>query len=175
MSARAPRLLLLAALGALAACSSPPPASPPAQAASDPPGPTEVRQAYARLHDGLSQLAGWPPEHLTRSRPFPELPLVRLAALEDRGAWGVEVPVLQRTLEKAVQDGHLLRLDRDERAVPEFLREEGSPPPAAPSLELSSWAGRDGRLHLELRDLVKEGVLLAVESDVAERPPRAGP
>lgn len=172
--------LIACALSAatVAGCASPPPRVPTPR--GEAPGPTQVRQAVARLHDTLAKQEGWPAAHLTRSRDFPELALLKTTPFEDRGRWGVELETLQRTLEKAIREGFVLRLQRDEAAVPEWLRDkpegEGSevaPPagegiPDGPSLELRAWAGGDARIHLELVDRTTSKTLVECESPRAE-------
>lgn len=167
------RAALLLALGLLlglpSGCASAPPPDPelPSGVA---PGPTQVRQATSRLHAALREQEGWAPAEAVRSQTVEGLVLVELLPTEDRGAWGVDLDLLRLTLEKAVRDGHLLRLLRDERAVPDFLREEGEgeqgqAPPAHATLVLDSWAGQDGRFHLVLREGQREEAILAVASD----------
>jgi hypothetical protein len=155
-------LLLLVLVGG---CAAPPPAMGPDLPAGDAPGATEVRQAVARLHDGLATQDGWPPEHLTRSRDFPELPLVTVGEVIDEAAWGVDAATLQRTLEKAVRDGYLLRLASDEEAVPDWLRDAEGQAPPQPTLRLRAWAGKGGEFHLRLEDVGKETQVLEVKSD----------
>ncbi|HBP21733.1 MAG TPA: hypothetical protein DEA08_28610 [Planctomycetes bacterium] len=163
------RLALLLALATLLGCASTRPADPtlPSGVA---PGPTQVRQASSRLHAALREQEGWAPAAAARSQTVEGLVLVELLPSEDRGAWGVDLDLLRLTLEKAVRDGHLLRLLRDERAVPDFLREEGEAetPAAHASLVIESWAGEDGRFHLVLREGQVKEAILAVSSDVAD-------
>lgn len=160
------RLTFLLALATLLGCASAPPPDPelPSGVA---PGPTQVREASSRLHAALREQEDWAPATAVRSQTVEGLVLVELLPPEDRGAWGLDLDLLRLTLEKAVRDGHLLRLLRDERAVPAFLREEAEPPAHA-SLVLVSWAGDDGRFHLVLREGQRKEAILEVASDVAD-------
>lgn len=161
------RPALLLALATLLGCASPR-APDPELPSGVAPGPTQVRQAASRLHAALREQEGWVPAEAAQSKTVEGLVLVELLPSEDRGAWGVDLDLLRLTLEKAVRDGHLLRLLRDEQAVPDFLREEGEAPATQASLVLASWAGEDGRFHLVLRDADAKETLLAVSSDAAD-------
>ena len=141
--------------------------------ASDPPGPHEVRQAGSRLSDTVLRevaVSGWP-EHVGRSQDFPDLPLVRVRTVEDRGAWGVDLKILRRTLEQTLRGQKALRLLADEQAVPPSLREPSEVEwrPAGKPLEVEGWTGTDGAFHVLLLDPVSEKVLARARSDVAGR------
>jgi hypothetical protein len=153
------RTVIAAALGlALAGCAGPRPAArgpDPTEArwSGPPPGPPQVRQAAAWLHDELvRRFPPWP-EGVARSTDFPELPLVEVRPVRDRAGWGLDADLLLRTLEASLQGEKQLRLLEDERAVPEFLRDGAAAAPASVGapLVLESWIPADGRLHLELR------------------------
>lgn len=136
----------------------PPPPSPP--------GLTQLREAsadlHARLRDGIA--TGWDQE-LSRSRDFPELPLATRLALEDQGAWGLDLRALGRALDDEVRAAGLLRLSSDEAAVPAFLREESSGDEQPPGLGLACWLTRDARVGLRLWVLSSGEVLAEVLSE----------
>ncbi len=144
-----------------------------------PPGPAQVRQAAAWLHDELVRRYPPWPEGMVRSRDFPALPLVDVLPVQDGGRWGLDTGLLQRTLEETVRTDGLLRLAADEQAVPDFLREAPAEPaaegeaaaPAEPSLVLQGWAAADGKFHLVLRRRARgeeDERLVTVESGRAE-------
>ena len=123
-----------------------------------PPGVAQVRQASARLHASIrAGLSGHWPARLTRSRDFPELPLVRRSGLRDLGAWAADRAELEAALDAELRREGLLRLAVDEAAVPDWLRQpapeegelESSP---GPSLTLESWLSSEGRIGLRLRE-----------------------
>lgn len=139
------------------------------------PDPEVVTSAVRRLGEVVrEQLLPWP-QHLPRSRDFPELPLVRVEQVEDLGRTGADTDALTRTLEHELRRQRLLRLSIDEDAVPPWLRgspqpeesggdpaaaparpaaTDGDPDPTKPGLRLRAWTDRAGRLRLELEDLV---------------------
>jgi hypothetical protein len=132
-------------------------------------GDADVAAAVRDLVDTLREegIPPWP-GHLPRSRDFPELPLVRVGEAEDLGRVRADVDGLTRALEREVRQQRLLRLSTDEEAVPPSLREEplepapqGEPdiapdpePRRKPGLLLRAWTDEEGRLRLELKDLV---------------------
>lgn len=112
------------------------------------PGPSQVRQAAARLGDALlRRFPPWPPD-LARSQDFPQLPLVEIAPVQDRSGRLADRDLLARTLADALRARRNLRLLADERAVPPALRDDPTPRDAVASLVVRGRAGRDGRFHL---------------------------
>lgn len=146
------------------------------------PDPQVVASAVERLEERVREELdddhdrGWP-EHLPRSRDFPELPLVRVEQAEDLGRTGADMDALTRALEHELRRVRLVRLSTDEESVPGWLREgepdEGGGPPTPPArgaevrkpgLQLKSWTDRAGRLVLELRDLITDDRVARVRS-----------
>jgi hypothetical protein len=162
------RLALLVFTSVLAAgCGSPRP-RPTLGPDDRGPGPLEVESAVSDLDRELDDLEPWG-SHLPRSRDFPDLPLVRVAAVEDLGRTEADLDAIRDRLEQALRDHRRLRLVADENAVPEVLRDDAPPrdpeddplqprieprAPARAGLLLRAWTDRAGRLQLELRDLV---------------------
>lgn len=155
--ALAPGLILAPAL-ILVGCASAPPPSSEDPNLPRPPGVAQVRQASSRLHASIrAGLSGRWPSRLTRSRDFPELPLVRRPALRDLGAWAADRAELEAALDAELRREGLMRLAVDEAAVPEWLREptpEGDELESSPgaSLTLESWLSSEGRIGLRLRE-----------------------
>ncbi len=162
------RALLLVACLLLAGCGSPRPRPTLGPGPERGPGPFEVESAVTDLDGELDGLSPWG-SHLPRSRDFPDLPLVRVAEVEDLGRTGADVDAIRDRLDAALRDHRRLRLVADENAVPEVLRDGAAPrdpeedpltprpdprTPAKAGLLLRAWTDRSGRLQLELRDLV---------------------
>lgn len=160
-------VLLVALL--LAGCAQPRPRVEPAlRHPTGLPDTEAVASAVARLAEAVREELdqgdedrprGWP-SHLPRSRDFPELPLARVATVEDLGKTGADLEGLTRAVEQELRRARLVRLSVDEEAVPGWLREEPGAPPARgaehrkPGLLVKGWTDRAGRLVLELDDLV---------------------
>lgn len=166
------RLFLLTATLGLSACKvHDRPADPPLRHGSGLRDPEVVTSAVRDLAEAVRRdVVPWP-AHLPRSRDFPELPLLRVAEVEDLGRTGADVGALTRSLEHEVRRQRFARLSIDEEAVPPWLREPpaegGDAAPgggqaaapareerAKPGLLLRCWTDRGGRLRLELEDLV---------------------
>jgi hypothetical protein len=94
---------------------------------------------------------------------------VRVESVEDLGRTGADMDALTRSLEQELRRVRLGRLSTDEEAVPGWLREGEEPPPRGselrkPGLQLKAWTDRNGRLVLELRDLIAEDRLARARS-----------
>jgi hypothetical protein len=142
-----------------------------------PPGVAQVRQASSRLHASIrSGLSGRWPARLTRSRDFPELPLVQRPALRDLGAWATDKRELEAALDAELRREGELRLAVDEAAVPDWLRDppakqgegelEGDP---GPSLTLESWLSSEGRIGLRLREAGGEVLVVSLSEPAPQR------
>ncbi len=119
------------------------------------PGSAEVRQAVAELGDKIVRdySRGWP-EHIPLSLDYDELPVVRVAGVVDRGRTGADVVSLTRRIEDGVRQQGFLRLAN---RTPETTGPE-------PGLLLAGWVDESGRLWLELKDAVRNRVLLVAAS-----------
>lgn len=162
-------LLLTGPLVLLGGCSSGPHDDPdlePGRHALEKPKPTHVREAVDELGVLIRRHYDVWPEHVARSRDFPDLPLVELPPVEDRSDLRVDTRGLFLALEEAVRGQGRLRLLADELAVPPSLREgedepdADAPPEPAATLRLVGWVDTVGRFRLELHDLVREGEVL---------------
>ncbi|MCA8924952.1 MAG: hypothetical protein KDD82_24290 [Planctomycetes bacterium] len=160
-------------LSLVAGCTSDGPRPQGPRAVPSAPARGHVYEAVVRLGDTLHTLYRTWPAHLARSADLPELPLVEVREVENRGEIeGVELETLGWELNQQLRTQGRLRVLSDESSLVPATGENAPPElgagPRHAGLVLYPWVDAAGRFCLMLEDAVKDERVAVARSNTPE-------